>query len=173
LNFKIKWSKQMPSLNKVMLIGHLGAKPEVRTFQDGTKVANARLATSEKWKDKQNGEQREKTEWHNLVFIGKVAELAEQYLDKGSPLYVEGSLQTRKWEDKDGNDRYTTEVKVHQMQFLGRNDAQAKAPKSGEPGMIEMSRQALARECVHVPQYQPPAQNSQDSFDSFEDDVPF
>lgn len=176
----------MASLNKAMLIGYLGAKPEVRAFQDGTKVANARLATSEKWQDKRSGETVEKTEWHNLVFIGRNAELAEQYLDKGSPLFVEGSLQTRKWQDKNGQDRYTTEVRVWSMQFLGRRDDNARAAEqhapanpnpapaqSGQMGMIEMSRQALAREGVHVTQHQQSVENSQGAFDNFEDDVPF
>lgn len=183
----------MASLNKAMLIGYLGAKPEVRAFQDGTKVANASLATSEKWRDKQTGEQREKAEWHNLVFVGRNAELAEQYLDKGSPLFVEGQLQTRKWQDKNGQDRYTTEVRVWSMQFLGKRGDSDNAPaqyasnhapanpapaqyapaSSGQMGMIEMSQQALAREGVHVPPYQPTAENSHDSFDNFEDDVPF
>ena len=183
----------MASLNKAMLIGYLGAKPEVRAFQDGTKVANARLATSEKWKDKQTGETVEKTEWHNLVFVGRNAELAEQYLDKGSPLFVEGQLQTRKWQDKNGQDRYTTEVRVWSMQFLGKNGDANSAPaqyssnpapanpapaqyapaqSSGQMGMIEMSQQALAREGVHVQPYQQPAESS-NGFDDFEDDVPF
>lgn len=183
----------MASLNKAMLIGYLGAKPEVRASKDGTKFANTTLATNEKWQDKRTGETVEKTEWHNLVFVGRNAELAEQYLDKGSPLFVEGQLQTRKWQDKNGQDRYTTEVRVWSMQFLGKRGDSDNAPaqyasnpapanpapaqyapaqSNGQMGMIEMSQQALAREGVHVPQHQPPAESS-NGFDDFEDDVPF
>ena len=97
-------------VNKVILVGNLGQKPEMRYTQTNTAVATLSIATSESWKDKDSGEQREKTEWHRVVFFGKLAEIAEQYLDKGSQLYIEGKLQTRKWQDKDGNDRYTTEV---------------------------------------------------------------
>jgi single-strand DNA-binding protein len=109
----------MASVNKVILVGHLGKDPETRYFSDGTPVVNVSLATSEAWKDKQSGERKEATEWHNLVFTGKVAEIAGQYLNKGSLVYVEGSLKTRKWRDKDGNDRYTTEIRVREMKMLG------------------------------------------------------
>ena len=97
-------------VNKVILVGNLGQNPEMRYTQTNTAVATLSIATSESWKDKDSGEQREKTEWHRVVFFGKLAEIAEQYLDKGSQLYVEGKLQTRKWQDKEGNDRYTTEI---------------------------------------------------------------
>lgn len=99
------------SLNKVMLIGNLGADPEVRTFQNGGKVCNLRIATSETWKDKQTGERREKTEWHSVaIFQEGLVRICEQYLRKGSKVFVEGKLQTRKWQDQSGNDRYSTEV---------------------------------------------------------------
>ncbi len=99
------------SLNKVMLIGNLGKDPEVRSFQNGGKVCNFTLATSENWKDKNTGERREKTDWHNVsIFNENLVRIAEQYLKKGSKVYVEGALQTRKWQDQSGNDRYTTEV---------------------------------------------------------------
>ena len=98
-------------VNKVILVGNLGQKPEIRYTQTDSAVANLSLATSDSWKDKETGEQREKTEWHKIVYFGKLAEIAEQYLDKGSKVYVEGKLQTRKWQDKEtGADRYTTEV---------------------------------------------------------------
>ena len=106
-------------INKVILIGNLGQKPEMRYTQTNTAVATLGLATSESWKDKESGEMREKTEWHRVVFFGKLAEICEQYLDKGSQLYVEGKLQTRKWQDKEGNDRYTTEIQGLSMNMLG------------------------------------------------------
>ncbi|WMC10171.1 single-stranded DNA-binding protein [Oceanimonas pelagia] len=109
-------------INKVILIGHLGQDPEVRYMPNGNAVANITLATSETWRDKQSGEQRERTEWHRVVFFGKLAEIAGEYLRKGSQVYVEGRLQTRKWQDQGGQDRYTTEVVVDQggtMQMLG------------------------------------------------------
>ncbi|MSO98665.1 MAG: single-stranded DNA-binding protein [Rhodospirillaceae bacterium] len=98
------------SVNKVILIGNLGKDPEVRTLQNGGKVANLSLATSESWKDKATGERKEKTEWHRVVIFGNLADIAEKYLKKGSKVYVSGSLQTRKWQDKDGQDKYSTEV---------------------------------------------------------------
>ena len=98
------------SVNKVILVGNLGRDPEIRTMQSGDKVANLSLATSETWNDRQTGERRERTEWHRVVIFGRVADIAEQYLRKGSKVYVEGSLQTRKWQDQSGQDRYSTEV---------------------------------------------------------------
>jgi len=101
----------MRSVNKVILIGNLGADPEVRTFQNGGKVCNLRIATSETWRDKQSGERRERTEWHSVaIFSEPLVRVAEQYLRKGSKIYVEGQLETRKWQDQSGNDRYSTEV---------------------------------------------------------------
>jgi single-strand DNA-binding protein len=108
----------MASLNKVMLIGNLGKDPEIRTTTSGQSVANFSLATSEKFKNK-NGETEERTEWHNIVLWGKLAEIAGQYLAKGKPVFIEGRIQTRKWQDKDGQDRYTTEVVGDRMQMLG------------------------------------------------------
>ena len=100
------------SVNKVVLIGNLGKTPEIRTMQNGSKVANLSLATSENWRDKSTGERKEKTEWHRVVIFGSLAEVAEKYLDKGSKVYIEGSLQTRKWTNKDGHDQYSTEIVV-------------------------------------------------------------
>ena len=106
-------------VNKVILVGNLGQKPEIRYTQTDSAVANLSLATSESWKDKETGEQREKTEWHRIVYFGKLAEIAEQYLDKGSKVYVEGKLQTRKWQDKEtGADRYTTEIVGNELTML-------------------------------------------------------
>ena len=105
-------------VNKVILIGNLGQKPEMRYTATNSAVANLSIATTESWKDKESGEMRDKTEWHRVVFFGKPAETIERYLDKGSKIYVEGKLQTRKWQDKDGNDRWTTEIVGSQFNFL-------------------------------------------------------
>jgi len=106
-------------INKVILIGNLGADPETRAMPSGTTVANLRIATSESWRDKQTGEQQERTEWHRVAFFGRLAEVAGEYLRKGSQVYVEGSLRTRKWQDKQGNDRYSTEIVGNDLQMLG------------------------------------------------------
>ena len=106
-------------VNKVILVGNLGQKPEMRYTATQTAVANLSIATTESWKDKESGENRDKTEWHRVVFFGSLAEIAEKYLDKGSSVYVEGKIQTRKWQDKDGNDRFTTEVLGNQLTMLG------------------------------------------------------
>lgn len=117
-------------VNKVILIGHLGKDPEVRYFPSGDAICNTSLATTESWKDKQTGEQKEATEWHNLVFPGKLAEIAGKYLKKGSKIYVEGSLRTRSWE-KDGVTRYMTEIRVQDMQMLDGRPAGENAENSG------------------------------------------
>ena len=106
-------------INKVILIGNLGADPEVRYMPSGSAVTNIRVATTDSWKDKQSGEQQERTEWHNVAFFGRLAEIAGEYLRKGSQVYIEGRLQTRKWQDKSGADRYTTEIIANEMQMLG------------------------------------------------------
>ena len=105
-------------VNKVILIGNLGADPETRSMPSGVTVANIRVATSENWKDKQSGEQKERTEWHSVAMFGRLGEIAGEYLKKGSKVYIEGSLRTRKWQDKQGNDRYTTEIIASEMQML-------------------------------------------------------
>lgn len=111
-------------VNKVILIGNLGQKPEMRYTATNSAVANLSIATTESWKDKESGEMRDKTEWHRVVFFGKPAETIERYLDKGSKIYVEGKLQTRKWQDKDGNDRWTTEIVGSQFNFLDSRPSQ-------------------------------------------------
>jgi single-strand DNA-binding protein len=116
-------------INKVILVGNLGRDPEVRYSPNGQAVANITLATSESWKDKTTGDKQEKTEWHRVVFFGKLAEIAGEYLKKGAQVYVEGRLQTRKWQDKDGADRYTTEIVANEMQMLGSRSGQG-APSS-------------------------------------------
>ncbi|PWG64124.1 single-stranded DNA-binding protein [Sediminicurvatus halobius] len=145
-------------VNKVILIGNLGADPEVRYSPAGSAVTNARLATTDQWRDRQTGEQQERTEWHRLVFFGRVAEVAGEYLKKGSKVYIEGRLQTRKWQGQDGQDRYTTEVVVNDMQMLdGRGEMGGGAPRSGG----QASRQPAEPE----PQAGPA--------DDFDDDIPF
>lgn len=109
----------MASVNKVIIVGNLGRDPEMRTFPSGDQVANVRIATTDKWKDKQTGEAKEATEWHSVVFNGRLAEIVGQYLRKGSQVYVEGSLRTRKWTDQSGQERYTTEIRADTMQMLG------------------------------------------------------
>lgn len=108
----------MSSINKVIIIGNLGKDPEMRYTQDGKAIANLTVATSDVWKDKQTGEKKEKTEWHRVTFFDKLAEIAGKYLKKGSKIYLEGKLQTRKWQDKDGQDRYTTEILGNEMKML-------------------------------------------------------
>ena len=119
-------------LTKVMLIGNLGADPEVRYTAGGAAVANIRLATADTWRDKDSGETQERTEWHRVVFFGRLAEVVEQYVKKGSQLYIEGRLQTRKWQDKDGNEKFSTEIVASEMQMLGgRGGAGAGGAPSG------------------------------------------
>lgn len=110
----------MSSINRVILIGHLGAEPESRVFSDGTSVCNLRLATTDRWRDRASGEQRESTEWHRVVLFRRQAEIAVEYLRKGSLVYIEGRLRTRKWTDKSGVDRYSTEVEAEEMKMLGK-----------------------------------------------------
>lgn len=125
---------QMPSLNKVMIIGHLGADPDVKALASGSSVCNLSVATSEKWKDKKSGEMQEKTEWHRVSMFGKLADVAADYLQKGDAVYIEGSLQTRKWQDNDGNDRYSTDIKAFRMLMLGgKRDGKTKAAEQQRP----------------------------------------
>lgn len=138
-------------VNKVILIGNLGKDPEARSTASGTAVTSCSIAVSESWKDKDTGEKKEKTEWVSLVFWGRLAEIAGQYLKKGSKVYVEGKLQTRKWQDKNGNDRYTTEVNCHDLQML-----------DGKPGSERTERQ---------PERAAASANAEKSFE--DDDIPF
>ena len=112
----------MAGINKVILVGNLGRDPEIRYFQDGTAVANFTIATSESWTDKQSGEKKERTEWHRIVAFRRLAEICGEYLSKGRQVYIEGKLQTREWEDKDGNRRFTTEIVAQTMQMLGARE---------------------------------------------------
>lgn len=158
-------------VNKVILIGNVGGDPEVRYMPNGNAVANVTLATSDSWKDKQTGQQQERTEWHRVVFFGRLAEVVGEYARKGSKLYIEGRLQTREWE-KDGVKRYTTEIVVDiggQMQLLdGRPSGgeQSAAPRQQQP-----SRPAPQQQPAAQPQQAP--QQSAPDYDSFDDDIPF
>ena len=118
-------------INKVILIGNLGQDPEVRFTPSGTAVANLNLATSDTWMDKQSGQRQERTEWHRIVLFNKTAEIAQQYLKKGSKVYIEGRLQTRKWQDQNGQDRYSTEIVANDMQMLDSGGQQGQAPQGG------------------------------------------
>ncbi|MDB5752845.1 MAG: single-stranded DNA-binding protein [Ramlibacter sp.] len=112
----------MASVNKVIIVGNLGRDPEMRTFPSGDRVANVTIATTDRWKDKTTNEMKEATEWHRVVFNGRLAEIAGEYLRKGSQVYLEGTLRTRKWTDKDGVEKYTTEIRADQMQMLGKRE---------------------------------------------------
>ena len=118
-------------VNKVIIIGNLGADPESRAMPSGASVANLRIATTESWRDKQSGEQQERTEWHRVALFGRLAEVASEYLRKGSQVYIEGSLRTRKWQDKQGNERYSTEIVANDMQMLGGRGGGGGAGSSG------------------------------------------
>jgi single-strand DNA-binding protein len=121
-------------VNKVILVGNLGADPETRAMPSGTTVANLRIATSESWRDKQSGEQQERTEWHRVALFGRLGEIAAEYLKKGSQVYIEGSLRTRKWQDKQGNERYSTEIVANDLQMLGGRGGGAGGGTGGAGG---------------------------------------
>jgi single-strand DNA-binding protein len=122
-------------INKVILVGNLGADPETRAMPSGTTVANLRIATSESWRDKQSGEQQERTEWHRVALFGRLGEIAAEYLKKGSQVYIEGSLRTRKWQDKQGNERYSTEIVGNEMQMLGSGTGRGAGGGAGGGGL--------------------------------------
>ena len=130
----------MASINKVILIGNLGADPEMRAMPNGDAVARIRLATTESWKDKATGEKKELTEWHRVVFYRKLAEIVGQYLKKGAALYVEGRIRTRKWQDKEGQERYTTEIEANEMQMLGGRQSVAPVDGTEYDGGYETSQ---------------------------------
>jgi single-strand DNA-binding protein len=145
-------------INKVILIGNLGNDPDTRYTANGAAVANISLATTDSWKDKESGEQQDRTEWHRIVFFNRLAEIVSEYLKKGAQVYIEGRLQTRKWQDKDGNDRYTTEIVANEMQMLGGRGSNASAPMESAPA----SRPAA------------PATTQSSPADNFvDDDIPF
>lgn len=158
----------MASVNKVILVGNLGADPETRYMPNGDAVCNIRLATTESWKDKSSGEKREITEWHRVVFYRKLAEIAGQYLRKGSSVYIEGRIRTRKWQDKDGQDRYTTEIEATEMQMLGGRGGDGGQHGGGSPDPQQGRQQQDGQQRPR--QSAPPASRG---FDDMEDDIPF
>ena len=153
----------MASVNKVIIVGNLGKDPEVRYTPNGDSVTNVTIATTDTWKDKGTGEKKEATEWHRVVFFGKLAEIAGQYLKKGRQVYVEGALRTRKWTDKEGHERYTTEIVANEMKMLGSREGMSDAPprESGGGGAGGGNRPAAA------------PQPAGGSFNDFVDDIPF
>jgi single-strand DNA-binding protein len=166
----------MASVNKVIIVGNLGKDPEMRSFPSGDQVANVTIATTDKWKDKQSGEMKEATEWHRIVFNGRLAEIVGQYLRKGSQVYVEGSLRTRKWTDKDGVDKYTTEIRADQMQMLGSRQGMG-GPQSqddgGDAGGYQPRAAAPARAPAAAPRQAPAPSKAASGFDDMDDDIPF
>jgi len=156
----------MASVNKVILIGNLGADPEVRYLPSGDAVANIRIATTDVWKDK-SGEKQEHTEWHRIAFFGKLAEIAGEYLKKGSPVYVEGRIRTRKWQDKEGQDKYSTEIVADRMQLLGARGGGAETA-AREPRDSRDTKAAAGKADA-----KPSAKKSGASFDDMDDDIPF
>jgi single-strand DNA-binding protein len=163
----------MASVNKVILVGNLGRDPEVRYMPDGAAITNISVATTDAWKDK-NGEKQERTEWHRVAFFGKLAEIAGEYLKKGSQVYLEGRLQTRKWQDKEGQDRYTTEIVADRMQMLGSRSgmgggaASDGGERSAPPQFDEASGGGAAGAKKPAA-----AKAGASKFDDFEDDIPF
>lgn len=156
-------------VNKVILVGNLGKDPEVKYTANGAAVANITVATSESWNDKQTGEKQEKTEWHRVVFFRRLAEIAGEYLRKGSQVYIEGKLQTRKWQDQNGQDRYTTEIVANEMQMLGGRGGDGGArPQQGGGGGFRSNAPAQ-----QAPAQQAPAQSQPDSGGFDDDDIPF
>ena len=153
----------MASVNKVIIVGNLGKDPETRYAPSGDAVTNIVVATTETWKDKTSGEKREATEWHRVVFFGKLAEIAGQYLKKGSQVYLEGKLKTRKWQDKDGQDRYTTEINADEMKMLGSKG-------DGQQQEGQRPQQTQQRPPANT-QRQPQGQAG--GFSDFDDDIPF
>ena len=145
-------------VNKVIVVGNLGSDPDTRYVPSGSAVTNLSIATSESWKDKQTGEQKERTEWHKVAMFGRLAEIAAEYLRKGSQVYIEGKLRTRKWQDKDGKDRWTTEIIADEMQMLGGRSG------GGAPAMNESSRSNDSAGSNSPP----PASSGE-----FDDDIPF
>ena len=158
----------MASVNKVILIGNLGRDPETRYTADGAAITNIAIATSDRWKDKATGEMNEATEWHRVVFFGRQAEIAGEYLKKGRPVYVEGRLRTRKWQDKEGNDKYTTEIVAENMQMLGSREGMGGGGAEFEGAGEESRAPAPARASSGRPASKPAT-----TIADMDDDIPF
>ena len=184
----------MASVNKVIIVGNLGRDPEMRTFPSGDQVANVRIATTDRWRDKNTGENKEATEWHSVVFNGRLAEIVGQYLRKGSQVYVEGSLRTRKWTDQSGQERYTTEIRADTMQMLGARQGMGGGGQGGGAGGYDDGgygdagggyeaprRAAPPQQRPAAPAARPapapapvaPAPRAASGFDDMDDDIPF
>ncbi|HCL86836.1 MAG TPA: single-stranded DNA-binding protein [Comamonadaceae bacterium] len=178
----------MASVNKVILVGNLGRDPEMRTFPSGDQVANVRIATTDRWRDKNTGENKEATEWHSVVFNGRLAEIVGQYLKKGSQVYVEGSLRTRKWTDQSGQERYTTEIRADTMQMLGSRQGMGGQGGGYDDGFggggdtgggYEAPRRAAPPQRAPAPAARPapapmaPPPRAASGFDDMDDDIPF
>lgn len=166
----------MASVNKVILVGNLGADPETRYMPNGDAVTNVRLATTDSWKDKASGEKKEITEWHRVVFYRRLAEIAGEYLRKGSSVYVEGRIRTRKWQDKDGQDRYTTEIEGTEMQMLGQRGGgdgggQQYGGESSAPSSRQQQRPTPARGATASRPAPPPSGDG--GLTDMDDDIPF
>src|ERR1700755_311723 len=163
----------MASVNKVIIVGNLGRDPEMRSFPSGDRVANVTIATTDRWKDKNTGEMKEATEWHRVVFNGRLAEIAGEYLRKGSQVYLEGSLRTRKWTDKDGVEKYTTEIRADQMQMLGRREGMGSPSQDDEGGGYDSApRRAAAPSRAPAPAARPAPSKPASGFDDMDDDTP-
>ena len=160
----------MASVNKVILIGNLGRDPEVRYTPSGAAICNVRLATTRTWKDKTSGEKVEETEWHTVVFFDRLAEIAGEYLKKGRSIYVEGRLRTRKWQDKEGHERYSTEVVGDDMKMLGNREGMGGGADDAEGGGRNY---ASERPAAKPPATKPAAPKSATGFDDMDDDIPF
>jgi single-strand DNA-binding protein len=172
----------MASVNKVIIVGNLGRDPEMRTFPSGGRVCNVTIATTERWKDKQSGEMKEATEWHRVVFNDRLAEIAGEYLRKGSQVYVEGSLRTRKWTDKDGIEKFTTEIRADEMKMLGKREGMGGGGASsgeddgyggGGGGGYPRGGGSPSRAPAPAPRQQPAAGKPSSGFDDMDDDIPF
>ena len=156
----------MASVNKVIIVGNLGKDPEIKSFPSGDQLANVTIATTDKWKDKATGEAKEATEWHRVVFNGRLAEIVGQYLRKGSQVYVEGSLRTRKWTDQSGVEKYSTEIRADSMQMLGSRQG-GEAPQQAAPPR----RPPAPRQAAPAPRQ--PVGTAGSGFEDMNDDVPF
>jgi single-strand DNA-binding protein len=169
----------MASINKVILVGNLGQDPEVKYMPSGGAVTNISIATTDTWKDKSTGEKKENTEWHRVVFFNRLAEIVGEYLRKGSQVYIEGNLRTRKWQDQSGADRYSTEIVAREMQMLGgRAGGSSDFAPQGQQQQSQQPQQGGGAPQQNAPQQQAPQQSPQQSappqnFDNFDDDIPF
>jgi single-strand DNA-binding protein len=160
-------------INKVILVGNLGRDPEVRYSANGAAIANITIATSDQWTDKQSGQKQERTEWHRVVLFNRLGEIAGEYLKKGSQVYIEGKLQTRKWQDQNGQDRYTTEIVANEMQMLGGRGGSADFAPSQGAGYGGGQQQSAPQQFGGGAQSAPAAPAGGSNFDDFDDDIPF